>query len=239
MQDFNYEMMDGSWIHLEFESDSLKAEDLRRFRTYEAMISQHYRVPVTTCVLCSSTVKRLKYQLTEGINVYQVKVIRLKDKDATRIIRRLEKKQKKSRLERVDLLKLLLTPLMGGEMPQEERINRGMLLLRQEREHLSQEEQMQMEAVLYTLALKFLTKADLKKIKEMMNMTVLGEMILQDGIEKGLKKGIKEGIQAGKEQINRLNQRLIDENRLDDLKRAAVDKDFQNQLLIELFPEEL
>lgn len=70
-------------------------------------------------------------------------------------------------------------------------------------------------------------------------MTVLGEMILQDGIEKGLKKGIKEGIQAGKEQINRLNQRLIDENRLDDLKRAAVDKDFQNQLLIELFPEEL
>lgn len=28
MQDFNYEMEDGSWIHLEFESDSLKLADL-------------------------------------------------------------------------------------------------------------------------------------------------------------------------------------------------------------------
>lgn len=63
-----------------------------------------------------------------------------------------------------------------------------------------------------------------------MNMTVLGEMILQDGIEKGIEKG--------KESINHLNKILIETGRFDDLKRAASDQDFQNQLLQELLPRE-
>lgn len=41
------------------------------------------------------------------------------------------------------------------------------------------------------------------------------------------------------ERINTLNSILIDLNRLDDLKRATKDKDFQMQLMIELLPEEL
>ena len=34
LADFNYEMSDGTWKHLEFESDSISEEDLRRFRAY-------------------------------------------------------------------------------------------------------------------------------------------------------------------------------------------------------------
>lgn len=41
-EDFNYEMTDGTWTHLEFESDSITIDDLRRFRAYEAVISYHY-----------------------------------------------------------------------------------------------------------------------------------------------------------------------------------------------------
>ena len=41
------------------------------------------------------------------------------------------------------------------------------------------------------------------------------------------------------ERINTLNSILIDLNRLDDLKRATKDKDFQMQLMIELLPEEM
>ncbi len=226
MQDFNYEMEDGSWIHLEFESDSLKIADLRRFRTYEAIISQYYKVSVTTYVLCSSNVKELKNKLQEGINTYRVKVVRMKDKNANRTIQTLERKQKKTQLKRLDLLKLLLTPLMGGTMPQQERITRAIRLLQQERPHLKAEEQVQMEAILYTLAQKFLTTTELKKIKEMINMTILGEMILQDGIEKGKKR------------INRLYKILLDTGRLDDLRRATTDQDFQEQLIAELLPEE-
>lgn len=230
-QDFNYEMADGSWIHLEFESDSITIADLRRFRTYEAIMSQHYEVPVVTYVLCSSNVKKLKSELTEGINTYHVKILRLKDQNADQFLSHLEQLQEtQTALKRSDLLQVLLTPLMNGKTSQMERITKGMSLLRQERGHLSLEEQAQMEAVLYTLAQKFLTDTQLIQLKEMMNMTFLGELIMQDGIEKGRKEGIEEGI----EKVTRLNQILLDTDRLNDLKRSTIDPDFQNQLLEEL-----
>lgn len=56
-EDFNFLMKDNSWLHLEFESDSITREDLRRFREYEAVTSRTYGVEVTTIVVCSSRVK--------------------------------------------------------------------------------------------------------------------------------------------------------------------------------------
>lgn len=45
--------------------------------------------------------------------------------------------------------------------------------------------------------------------------------------------GRAQGEQIGKEQINKLNQRLLTDNRFDDLKRSISDHDFQKQLLKE------
>lgn len=69
-------------------------------------------------------------------------------------------------------------------------------------------------------------------------MTILGEMILKDGIEKGIKEGMKQGVKEGGARINRLNKMLINANRYNDLKRATEDSAFQEQLMKELFPEE-
>ena len=41
-------------LHLEFESDSVTREDLRRFREYEAATSRTFQVAVITYVICSS-----------------------------------------------------------------------------------------------------------------------------------------------------------------------------------------
>lgn len=60
-QDFNYELEDRSWLHLEFESDPIRLADLKRFREYEAATSRRYQVPVVTCVICTADVK--KYDL--------------------------------------------------------------------------------------------------------------------------------------------------------------------------------
>lgn len=245
MEDFNYEMEDGSWTHLEFEGRSIRVKTLRKFRVYEAVASEQYGVDVTTCVICSSGVKKLRNKLTTGINTYRVKIIRLKDRSADRTLQRLEQKQKEERLTRADLLELLLTPLMSGSLSQEERIRRGIKLLKGERSYMDPEELSKLEAVLYTFALKFLNGEQLKKIKEEMNMTILGEMILQDGIEKGRKEGRKEGRRQGRRQgrreggaqVNHLNRILIKANRYDDLKRAAEDRAFQKQLMKELLSE--
>ena len=45
----------------------------------------------------------------------------------------------------------------------------------------------------------------------------------------------KKGIEQGIEQVNTLNMLLINQNRIDDLRRASEDKDYQAQLLRELF----
>ena len=45
--------------------------------------------------------------------------------------------------------------------------------------------------------------------------------------------GREQGEQIGKEQINKLNQCLLTDNRFDDLKRSVSDHDFQKQLLKE------
>ena len=49
----------------------------------------------------------------------------------------------------------------------------------------------------------------------------------------------KEEREEGKALINKLNSILIDLDRFDDVKRAAKDKEYQMQLMIELLPEEM
>ena len=56
------------------------------------------------------------------------------------------------------------------------------------------------------------------------------EMGVQDGIELGIEQGIEQGI----DKINRLHDILIEQNRLDDLKRAIKDKEFEKSLMKEL-----
>ena len=81
-EDFLYEMENGMYYHFEFESDSISTEDLKRFREYEASTAQIYNAPVITYVICSSGVKKLRDSITEGINTYRVRLIRLKDGNA-------------------------------------------------------------------------------------------------------------------------------------------------------------
>lgn len=46
LEDFNFEMEDGTWCHFEFESDRITFDDLRRFRSYEAVTGYYYGVEV-------------------------------------------------------------------------------------------------------------------------------------------------------------------------------------------------
>ena len=189
-QDFNYISTNNLWVHLEFESDSVTREDLRRFREYEAATSRTFQVAVITYVICSSNVRKLMNRLAEGINVYQVNIIRLKDKNADSLISGLEKKQKQGEpLGKEDLVPLLLTPLMSGRLNIGDRIIRSIELLQGSRASVTETELEKMYAVLYTLADKFLGVEDLSKVKERIAMTKLGTMLFNDGIERGKAEG--------------------------------------------------
>ena len=198
-EDFNYEMEDGKILHLEFESDSLTKDDLRRFRVYEAVLSYQYKREVITCVLCTDRARKQMNQLENGLNCYHVRLICLKDWDADSLIREMEEKQQINCLEREELLRVILSPLMSGRLPQPERIRRSLVLLRGEQENQEKSELLKMQAVLYVLAEKFLQKEELEKIREEINMTRLGQMIFDDGMEKGIEKGIEQGLELAKQ----------------------------------------
>lgn len=51
--------------------------------------------------------------------------------------------------------------------------------------------------------------------------------------EEGRREGHREGRTLGEERINHLNRRLIEDNRMEDLRHSIEDKEYQEQLLEE------
>ncbi|MDC7290811.1 hypothetical protein NXH76_23760 [Blautia schinkii] len=183
-EDFNFLMRDNSWVHIEFESDSITKKDLRRFREYEAVTSSTYGVDVTTVVVCSAKVKHPMSELRVGMNTYRVKIVRLRDTDADVILRNLSEKEN-SQICKNDLVPLVLTPLMDGDISEKERIRQGFKWLNRKYPKVTEEDLGRMQAVLYALAVKTLNSEDLEEIKEAISMTILGQMLMEDGIKKG------------------------------------------------------
>ncbi len=236
-EDFLYEMENGMYYHFEFESDSISEDDLKRFREYEASTSRIYNAPVITYVICSSGVKKLRDRITEGINIYRVQLIRLKDENADKQLEYLSQNPKKT-LAREDIIPLLFSPLMGGRSKQKERIFQCMEILKRAETIFSKNDIRKMEAILYIFAVKFLDDNELESIKEAVAMTKLGQMIWNDALEKGreegekigLKRGEQIGLERGAERYSRLILILSKENRNDLIIKMASDPEYREEL---------
>lgn len=100
-----------------------------------------------------------------------------------------EKQEQGKPLEKEDLVSLLLTPLMSGHMGIGERIIKSLNSIQYASKTIAPIELEKMKAVLYTLAFKFLDKKELAEVKEVIAMTELGKMLVNDGFEKGLAEG--------------------------------------------------
>ena len=64
-------------------------------------------------------------------------------------------------------------------------------------------------------------------------LEVAKESAAKIGREEGFAKGLTEGREEGSDRINRLNDLLINDGRMEDLKRAIKDRDFQEKLIEE------
>ena len=238
-EDFLFELEDGIWCHFEFESDAITPEDLKRFREYEATTARRVNAPVITYVICSSKASRLPDHITEGINTYRVKVIRLKDHDQKKLLDSLKEKAS-SGLDRTDIIPLLLSPLMAEEETRKDCILQGIRILKitEEKHIFSQNEIRKMEAILYAFALKFFRGINLAAIKEEIAMTELGQMIWDDalaegqaqGLAKGLAQGQAQGQQQASERYSKLILILDKEKKNDLIIKVASDPDFREEL---------
>ena len=236
--DFTFMTTDGFYVHFEFQTTDKKEADLRRFRAYEAVFSHQQGKDVITYVIYSGGITNTVTEINCGINVYRVQAIYLKEKDAEEVLDRLQNKQKSGeKLTEEDFAQLSLTPLMCGNENKKTTIKNALQIARQS-QTIAAEKTM---AILYTLADKFLEGKDLDDIKEVFYMTRLGQMIFDDGVKKGKSdgriegrlEGRSEGKVLGAEQMAKLTGKLLDENRLEDLRRITEDKEYRDKLLKE------
>ncbi len=242
--DFNFEMEDGSYKHLEFESDQITVKDLRRFREYEAFLGMTCGAPVSTVVICTANVKHPKTELINGDSIFRVQVICLKNKDGDKILRLLEKRRAKGKsLGQKRLIPLVLTPLMAGESKVEDQISRGLELLHCKEAGIEKEVRRNMETILYALAVKLLNGDALEHVKEKFGMTLLGEMLVADGEKKGLQRGRMEGRLEGHRE-GKLEGRLEGRQegellKLISLIRKKTQKGVQEEDIAELLEEDI
>ena len=120
-------------------------------------------------------------------------------------------------LTKEDYAILSLTPLMSGSMQMKDKIREAIILAKRNTDITAEKT----TAMLYTLADKFLDNADLDEIKEVVVMTRIGQMLLDEGMERGMERGFQ------------LTKYLMDKGRMDDLKRAMEDEDYRKKLLEE------
>ena len=187
-QDFNLVMKDGSWTHFEFQSTNDKAlTDLKRFWAYEALTTYQHNVVIRTYVLFSGNIEHPLTEFTSGFNTYRVHPIIMKGHRAEEIFNSINYKLEHSiPLSKEDLVPLTLSPLMGGDISQKERIRTALHIVQQSEQTVLDADKI--EAVIYAMASKFLNSTDMQQIKEEVKMTELGAMIYNDGIEQGIEQ---------------------------------------------------
>ena len=192
--DFTFLTTGGFYIHTEFQTTDKKEADLRRFHAYDAVYSNKTGKQVITYVIYSGGINNVKSELDCGLYTYRVQPIYLKDKNADEVFQKLKQKQDNGEaFTEDDYAALSLTPLMSGKMSRKDMFKEAINLAKPNIE-LSAEKA---TAMLYTLADKFLDKTELDEIKEVMRMTRLGQMLMDEGMEKGIEKGIEQGIEKG------------------------------------------
>ena len=196
-EDFNYLMSDDSIKHFEFQSTNEGINGLKRFRTYESQMSYKYKKAVTTYVLFSGNIKNPMTEFTEGVNTYRVVPIIMQDKNADKVIAELKRKQEVGEeITKADLLPLVLSPLMSGEMSQKERVLAAYDITRKANE-VDAEIIRKVEAVIYIMADKFLDSEEMEQLKEEIKMTRLGRMLYDDGARTKLKELVAKKVQRG------------------------------------------
>ena len=225
--DYNFLTTEDVIVHIEFQTtEDHVTDDLMRFHVYEALLMRKEKKKVITYVIYSGGIEKVRTELECGIHTYRVNPIYLTGHDADEIFQSVKAKIEAGEpLSEDDFANLTLTPLMTSKMCRKDVIKEAIQIVKQEKQ-LTAEKTM---AMLYTLADKFLSAGELNEIKEVLAMTRLGQMFYDDGV----KKGMERGMEKKDNQLTELTARLLEENRLDDLKRSTEDKEFKEQLLKE------
>lgn len=230
-EDFNYLVDEKKIFHFEFQSRNGGKKDLRRFRSYEVALADTYDMEVVTYVVFTGNVKNPVTELQEGINTYRIIPVTMRTKSADEVFWHIRaSKAGGERPGKEELVSMILTPLMGGEISMARRFEEAFEILREEERQAENEEELRkMQAILYAFAGKFLNGEELEAVKEVVGMTKLGELLWEEGKAAGKAEGKAEG----QKRVNRLIAILFEKSRNEEIRRAVMDPEYQKKLFEE------
>ena len=186
--DFTFLTTGGFYVHTEFQTTDKGEVDLRRFHAYDAVYSNQTGKKVITYVIYSDGITNVKSELDCGLYTYKVQPIYLKNKNADEVFQQLKQKQDNGEtFTEDDYAALSLSSLMSGKMSRKEMFKKAINLTKASHELCAEKTR----AMLYALADKFLDKTELDEIREVMRMTRLGQMLMEDGMEISQKESIR------------------------------------------------
>ncbi|ERI92095.1 hypothetical protein HMPREF1982_02635 [Clostridiales bacterium oral taxon 876 str. F0540] len=193
--DYLFYTEDGNYLHFEFQTTD-KKEDIKRFMYYDASLYYKEKRKVRTIVIYSADIENTESFIDAGSIKYQVEAFYMKSIDGDEKLKYLKNKiLNKEQLTGEDILTLSFIPLMKSKESKSERTLESISLA----ENITDENsKLQCLTLLYALFEKFGDELSKKKFREVVSMTEIGRMILEEGIEKGIAKGIEKGKAEGK-----------------------------------------
>lgn len=195
LMDYTFLMKDGSYLHLEFQSTDKGEKDLRRFRKYEALLSDQKGKDVYTYVVYTNDIREPQTCLKTGFSEYRVKSVTLADWDSREVLADVKKSLAQNTINEEQITALAFVPVMARSDERVEIISEAVKISHQVAE---EQKKMDIQSILFAFANKFLNGSELDRIKEEIAMTQLGQMIYEDGVKKGKLEGKQEGKQEGK-----------------------------------------
>lgn len=188
--DYTFLMEDDTIIHFEFQTTDKGILDLRRFRSYEALLSYQTGKDVTTYVVYSGNISNTVDTLETGISTYKVNAVSLVEYDEDDVFEQVKNKIEQGiALRKQEAISLAFTPIMGGKRSKKEKILKAIKLTRD----IDEAYRYDLQSILYAFASKFLEGKELDTVKEELKMTELGKSLIEEGMQKGIKKGIEKG----------------------------------------------
>jgi predicted transposase YdaD len=196
IDDWLLEADDDSFIHFEFQSDYDK-EDISRFMISDAILFYSVKKPIKTIVVYTADITETETVLDAGAIQYSVDAFYMSSMDGDKEYAALRAKADAgAAFTKQDLMSIVFIPMMKSGLGRVAQFERSISL---SKEVPDKDEQAQIQAMLQLLAEKFVKDSNsLEKLKELLNMGIIGEMIAADAkTDKAIeiaKKMLKRGV---------------------------------------------
>jgi len=192
INDWVLEADDNTFLHFEFQSD-YDPNDLYRFMVSDAMLCYSVQRPVRTIVVYTADITGTVTELDAGAIRYSVEAFYMSSLDGDAAYDALRAKADAGEpFTKQDLMSIVFIPMMKSGVDRVARFERSISL---SKEMPDKDGQVQIQAMLQLLAEKFVKDPEmLLRLKELINMGVIADMIATDKAVEIARNLLKKGL---------------------------------------------